>query len=337
MSSWVVLFVVTLLGSSVAGLMLARKRGYDGDLFAIGGLLAGPLAIWAVLTAASYAVEEEPLPQDDPAASAVTPQPVGGAGWQRFAAGAPPQAPQPVVEPQQAPEPVIEPQQAPEPVIEPQQAPELAVAPQQSQQAPEPVKLPPPALPPLKEVPQPVKLPEPKLAASQPVKLPEPQLAPEPVKLPEPQLEVTQQAPEPVAEVQQTPEAQENPGVKSLVDLITSEAPKSSRYAESLAPEQPAKKKRFSKEQPPAIQAIALGQPIAPGEPTYGICPHCSQESCADWYGLCVHCMEAFPVAIPYIDPTAGKEPVEADGKPEDKKVKESLIAKLRKPIKIGS
>jgi hypothetical protein len=47
--------------------------------------------------------------------------------------------------------------------------------------------------------------------------------------------------------------------------------------------------------------------------------------------------MEAFPVAIPYIDPTAGKEPVEEDGKPEDKKVKESLIAKLRKPIKIGS
>ena len=292
MSSWVVLFVVTLLGSSVAGLMLARKRGYDGDLFAIGGLLAGPLAIWAVLTAASYAVEEEPLPQDDPAASAVTPQPVGGESWQRFAAGAPPQAPQPVVEPQQAPEPVIEPQQAPEPVIEPQQAPQPVVEPQQ---------------------------------------------APEPVKLPEPQLEVTQQAPEPVAEVQQTPEAQENPGVKSLVDLITSEAPKSSRYAESLAPEQPAKKKRFSKEQPPAIQAIALGQPIAPGEPTYGICPHCSQESCADWYGLCVHCMEAFPVAIPYIDPTAGKEPVEEDGKPEDKKVKESLIAKLRKPIKIGS
>ena len=221
MSSWVVLFVVTLLGSSVASLILARKRGYDGDLFAIGGLMAGPLAIWAALTADRYAVEEEPELQADPAASAVTPQ--SGEGWQRFSAETAQQAPQPVIE-------------APQPVIE----------------------------------------------------------------------------------------AQENPGVKSLVDLITSEAPKSSRYTNSP-------------QQPPAIQAIALGQPIAPGEPTYGICPHCGQESCADWYGLCVHCMEAFPVAIPYIDPTAGKEPVEEDGKPEDKKVKESLIAKLRKPIKIGS
>ena len=241
MSSWVVLFVVTLLGSSVASLILARKRGYDGDLFAIGGLMAGPLAIWAALTADRYAVEEEPELQADPAASAVTPQ--SGEGWQRFSAETAQQAPQPVIE-------------APQPVIE----------------------------------------------------------APQPVQLPEPVIE----APQPVIE------AQENPGVKSLVDLITSEAPKSSRYTNSP-------------QQPPAIQAIALGQPIAPGEPTYGICPHCGQESCADWYGLCVHCMEAFPVAIPYIDPTAGKEPVEEDGKPEDKKVKESLIAKLRKPIKIGS
>jgi hypothetical protein len=82
MTTLVVLFIIILLGSSIGARMIVKDKDYDRDLFTLGGLLGGPWAIHAALTAESYSVEvdEEELaaalpPVQTPAITQTEPAP----------------------------------------------------------------------------------------------------------------------------------------------------------------------------------------------------------------------------------------------------------------------
>jgi hypothetical protein len=315
MTNLVVAFVFILLFSAGYSMFAARKRGYDSDLFALGGFLAGPLAIMAVLSAADYAIEEEEQISDMP--------PVGNELRPGYNAAAPA-----VVQPAK-------------PAMEaPLDAPPLPV-----QEAPVAVQ-------------------QPQVSAPQAAPLAAPPLPVQEAPIIEqPQSQAPQAIYEPYdsqhndpAIMQDQPAGSAMPGAQSIVDLVTAPRGATERISHQhpqADPEvaevgKPGKKRsilgRKNKQEgiePAAASAVAasyggLQSPIAPGETTYGICPQCGQESCADWYGLCVKCLGTFPVQVGYINPVSEEPQVE---EPEElakaKKSVGSMLAKLNKPVKL--
>jgi hypothetical protein len=342
MTNLVVAFVFILLFSAGYSMFAARKRGYDSDLFALGGFLAGPLAIMAVLSAADYAIEEEEQISDMP--------PVGNELRPGYNAAAPA-----VVQPAK---PAME---APldAPPLPVQEAPVAVQQPQVS--APQAAPL---AAPPLPVQEAPVAVQQPQVSAPQAAPLAAPPLPVQEAPIIEqPQSQAPQAIYEPYdsqhndpAIMQDQPAGSAMPGAQSIVDLVTAPRGATERISHQhpqADPEvaevgKPGKKRsilgRKNKQEgiePAAASAVAasyggLQSPIAPGETTYGICPQCGQESCADWYGLCVKCLGTFPVQVGYINPVSEEPQVE---EPEElakaKKSVGSMLAKLNKPVKL--
>ena len=340
MTNLVVAFVFILLFSAGYSMFAARKRGYDSDLFALGGFLAGPLAIMAVLSAADYAIEEEEQISDMP--------PVGNELRPGYNAAAPAvvQPAKPAMEaPLAAP---------PLPVKE-----ELVAVQRPQVSAPQAAPL---AAPPLPVQEAPVVVQQAQVSAPQAAPL-----APPPLPVQEaPIIEQPQsQAPQAIYEpydsqhndpaiMQDQPAGSAMPGAQSIVDLVTAPRGATERLSHQQPQAEPeaaeegksGKKRSILGRKNKQIESVAapvvaasyggLQSPIAPGETTYGICPQCGQESCADWYGLCVKCLGTFPVQVGYINPVVEEPQNEQPDEPaKAKKSVGSILAKLNKPVKL--
>jgi len=342
MTTLVILFIVALLGSSVAARIIVKSRGYDQDLFTLGGLLGGPLAIHAALTAERYAVEVDE--EEMAGAAAYLDQPPLDLGYQLepetkdpsqsvtppssfIAQPDLPPTITPVSSPTLAAPPLPE-DGIPQPAADSITSPELQglAAPPLPHTAPEIQKIDPNA--PLPAVPEAFKHAAPEIKSMAPLvdnappvpkTLPAPSL---PQELAPPVLPKEIPAPKPIVEPQddehkdpsvpavanEKPAEQVAPQPRSLVDLISAEAPTQLRRGVEFY------EAGVLDEETEPTYAEMLGKPdenglpteaVAPGESTCGMCPHCGHDSYADWYGLCVDCLQPFPVKVAWFDPTA--------------------------------
>jgi len=341
MTNLVVAFVFILLFSAGYSMFAARKRGYDSDLFALGGFLAGPLAIMAVLSAADYAIEEEDEQISDM-------PPVGNELRPGYDAAAPAvvQQVQPVAAVTVA-APPLPAQEAPAVVQQPQAKP-LEAAPLEA--------------PPLPAQEAPAVVQQPQVSAPEAAPLAAPPLPAEAVAIIEqPQPQAPQAIYEPYdsqhndpAIMQDQPAGSAMPGAQSIVDLVTAPRGATERIShqhpqaetEAVEESKSGKKRSILGRKNKQVESVAapvvaasyggLQSPIAPGETTYGICPQCGQESCADWYGLCVKCLGTFPVQVGYINPVVDEPQNEQPDEPaKAKKSVGSMLAKLNKPVKL--
>ena len=336
MSGLIILFVVVVTASSLACWRIAKKRGYDVDIFTLGGFIGGPLAVHAALNAHKYAVEVEDQDIVEPDVSdetneSETPSTDDSA------------FPDPLPEPSLPANPSnqVQPFLAPPPL--PVQAP---IIPDKGSGAPVPAI--PEKLSGAPTVPAPLAghaPPIPKaLAPGIPQITAEPPL---PKEIPTPDVHEEQEddqfKDETVPAVNKTePEIPEvAPRPRSWVELISEEPTTQRRMGPEafLAQEEEAARPKKSKPQP---SNVVLGAPdengvptlaIAPGEVTLGMCPHCGEDSYADWYGLCIECIQPFPVRVGYIDPTIKPDLAEAtEGTPADPSKKGKLtLPKLKR------
>jgi len=329
MTTLIVLFVVVLTASSFGAWWFARDRGYDKELFMLGGMLSGPLAMLAALSAHKYAVEDESeySDADGDKNSSVDSNAAQGAVSSSSSVldiAAPPLPGTPV---SLAPSlgsldsGIIVPEIDSRLSLDAPPIPDTL--PSALQQPPLPQKGSGPPVPPLpgSDLAQP-KIITP-LAGNAPAinrslapGLPQNPDAPAiPDQLPtpvqdEPQDDQHKDSSVPVIGANDFPVQEVAPRPRSLVELVTAEPVATARRGTDPqeVDEEPKKRKKFSSAK------VILGNPdehgvptiaIAPGEITGESCPHCGEESWSDWYGLCVECMQPFPVRTAWVDPKA--------------------------------
>lgn len=334
MTTLVVLFVLVLLGSAIAARFVAKSKGYDYDLFTLGGLLGGPWAVHAALSAQNYAVDAEDEAGQSPPADSDSPGQELIPGQEDTPAT---QDASPAADPLAAP-PLPGSIPAPQIISDNPAGPVMPLIPKPSldhiappalpmdapQIMPEQSKAPMPALPDLagQDAPwiQPLTpladkappIPGEIIAPGIPQQFAQPALpteipAPRPIVLePQDDEHKDQSVPEVADEKPQTPRVAPKP--RSLVDLVGAEAPSQLRRGVEFYEEGGIDQATGQ----PAAQILGKldedglpAEAVAPGEITDGLCPHCGHETWADWYGLCVDCLQPFPVRVAWFDPTA--------------------------------